>query len=60
MSIGEIIRYHHKKNHYTQADLVGIMTKYGAISAWENNASVPNANQFIILCQILDIDNWRI
>ena len=44
MSIGEIIRYHHKKNHYAQADLVDIMTKYGAISVWENNASVPNAD----------------
>ena len=65
MSIGDIIRYYRKKRNITQADLAVLMTKqgypikHGAISTWENNSSIPNANQFLVLCQILDIENWR-
>lgn len=60
-SIGKTLQYYRKKNGYTQADLATKMSEYGypikngAISTWEKGSVVPNASQFLVLCQILNI-----
>lgn len=60
-TIGELLQSYRKANNLTQADLatrmseLGYPIKNGAISTWEKNSSVPNANQFLALCQILNI-----
>ena len=60
-SMGSLLQYYRKKNGYTQADLAAKMSEYGypikhgAISTWEKETAIPNANQFLVLCQILNI-----
>ena len=61
-SLGSILAsYRKKKRKISQLELAEELTKYGvnvsnaAISAWEKDTSVPNANQFLILCKLLGI-----
>ena len=60
-NVGNLIQQYRKANNLTQSDLAARMSecgypiKNGAISTWELGSSVPNANQFLALCQILNI-----
>ena len=60
-SIGKILQYYRKQNNMTQSDLAAKMSEYGypikngAISTWEKDYSIPNAIQFLQLCEILGI-----
>ncbi len=61
-SLGSILAsYRKKERKISQLELAEELTKYGvnisnaAISAWEKDSSVPNANQFLILCKLLGI-----
>lgn len=61
-SLGSILAsYRKKERKISQLELAEELTKYGvnvsnaAISAWEKDTSVPNANQFLILCKLLGI-----
>lgn len=61
-SLGSILAsYRKKERNISQLELAEELTKYGvnvsnaAISAWEKDTSVPNANQFLILCKLLGI-----
>ena len=53
--------YRKKERKISQLELAEELTKYGvnvsnaAISAWEKDTSVPNANQFLILYKLLGI-----
>ena len=60
-TLGSILASHRKEKGFSQLELAEQLTHYGvnvsnaAISAWEKNISVPNANQFLILCKLLEI-----
>lgn len=60
-TLGSILASHRKEKGFSQLELAEQLTHYGvnvsnaAISAWEKNISVPNANQFLILCKLLGI-----
>lgn len=62
-NIGNVIAEHRKKKGLTLVGLARRLSDYGysytrqAVAKWENNASVPNANQIFALCDILDIDD---
>ena len=59
--LGSILASHRKEMKLSQYDLADQLVNYGvnvsnaAISAWEKNSTVPNANQFLALCKILGI-----
>lgn len=59
--LGSILASHRKEMKISQLELAEQLTNYGinvsnaAISAWEKDSSVPNANQFLALCKILGI-----
>lgn len=59
--LGSILASHRKEMKISQLELAEQLSKYGinvsnaAISAWEKDSSVPNANQFLALCKILGI-----
>ena len=59
--LGSILASHRKEMKISQYDLAEQLAHYGvnvsnaAISAWEKDTSVPNANQFLALCKILGI-----
>ena len=59
--LGSILASHRKEMKMSQHDLAEQLANYGvnvsnaAISAWEKDTSVPNANQFLALCKILGI-----
>lgn len=60
-TLGSILASYRKKKKISQLELADELAKYGvnvsnaAISAWEKDSSVPNANQFLILCKLLGI-----
>lgn len=55
-SIGKTIQYYRKLHNLTQAELaIRCGIKHGAVSAWENDTAVPNAVQFLRICEILEI-----
>lgn len=60
-SIGKILQQYRKQNNLTQSELATILSQYGhpikngMISAWEKDNSIPNAYQFLTLCQVLGI-----
>lgn len=60
-TLGSILASHRKEMKISQHDLAEQLANYGvnvsnaAISAWEKDTSVPNANQFLALCKILGI-----
>ena len=59
--IGGVIATYRKNNKMSQIELANKLHNYGinvsnaAISAWEKDISIPNANQFLALCKILGI-----
>lgn len=59
--LGSILASHRKEMKISQLELAEQLSNYGinvsnaAISAWEKDSSVPNANQFLALCKILGI-----
>lgn len=59
--IGSIIASYRKDMKLSQFELADKLARYNvnvsnaAISAWEKNISIPNANQFLSLCKILNI-----
>lgn len=61
-TLGTIIRNYRKANNLTQSQLASTLSLYGysikngAISTWENDTAVPNAYQFLTLCEILEIN----
>ena len=61
--LGSILASHRKEKKISQIELAEQLSHYGvsvsnaAISAWEKDTSVPNANQFLALCKILGITN---
>lgn len=60
-SFGKTLQYYRKKRNLTQAQLATLLSdhgypiKNGAISTWEKEMAIPNALQFLALCEILDI-----
>ena len=58
---GDIICSFRKKKGLSQRDFAALLSKRGvkvtnqAVSKWESGASLPNAIQFLIICDILDI-----
>lgn len=60
-NFGDIICSFRKKKGLSQRDFAALLSKRGvkvtnqAVSKWESGASLPNAIQFLIICEILDI-----
>ena len=65
MGIGEILTARRRELGYNQAALAQKMSERGfpvsnqAISKWENDATLPNARQFLALCELLEIEDIR-
>ena len=60
-NLGDTICSFRKKKGLSQREFATLLSKRGvrvtnqAVSKWESGASVPNAIQFLIICEILDI-----
>lgn len=60
-SLGEKICEFRKKSGLSQRQFASLLNKHGvkvtnqAVSKWESGASLPNAIQFLIICDILEI-----
>ena len=60
-NFGDIICSFRKKKGLSQREFAALLAKRGvkvtnqAVSKWESGASLPNAIQFLIICDILDI-----
>ena len=65
MQFGDLLCARRKELGLNQAELAGRMTALGhpvsnqAISKWENGSTLPNARQFLALCDLLEIDDIR-
>ena len=63
--IGELIARRRKELGMNQAQLAASMNKMGfslsnqAVSKWENGSTLPNARQFLSLCDALGVDDIR-
>ena len=63
--IGELIARRRKELGMNQAQLAASMNKMGfslsnqAVSKWENGSTLPNARQFLALCDALGVDDIR-
>ena len=63
MNIGTVIEKARVRKALSQSELAARLTMLGinvtnqAISKWENNQTVPNASQLIVLCAALGIDD---
>ncbi len=63
MTFGEILTARRKELGMNQAELAGKMTRLGfpvtnqAVSKWEKETTSPNAQQFLALCHLLEIDD---
>ncbi len=61
--IGEVISYYRKELKLSQIDVSGMLTEKGfpitnaGISAWEKGNTVPPAESFLALCEILKIND---
>ena len=61
--IGKIINSIREGRGMSQKELALSLEKYGiavtnqAVSKWENGTTLPNAHQFIALCDVLDIED---
>ena len=59
--LGEILCSIRKKKGVSQRELAALLSKRGvrvtnqAVSKWESGASLPNAIQFLIICDILEV-----
>ena len=54
------LRRAHGMRQQTLADAlaeVGVPVSNQAVSKWENDATLPNAQQFLTLCRVLDVDD---
>ncbi|MBP8640438.1 MAG: LexA family transcriptional regulator [Oscillospiraceae bacterium] len=60
-NFGDIICSFRKKKGLSQREFAAVLSKHGvkvtnqAVSKWESGASQPNAIQFLIICEALDI-----
>ncbi len=60
-NLGDIICSFRKTKGLSQRQFATLLSKHGvkvtnqAVSKWESGASLPNAIQFLIICEILDI-----
>lgn len=58
-----LITEYRKAANISQGELAQLLTDYGypttnkVISSWENDSSVPNANQYLAICEVLNINN---
>lgn len=65
MELGEIIAARRRELGLNQAQLAARLTGMGqpvsnqAVSKWENGSTLPNARQFLAVCQALDIDDIK-
>jgi len=65
MKFGAIIASRRRELGLNQVELASRLTARGlsvsnqAVSKWENGLTLPNAKQFLILCQTLEIDDIR-
>ena len=64
LSFGETLARARKEKHFTQKDVsallkekYGMDVKAGSISHWEKEDAIPNALQFLKLCEIYQIHN---
>ena len=63
--IGQLIARRRKELGMNQAQLAASMNKMGfslsnqAVSKWENGSTLPNARQFLALCDALGVDDIR-
>lgn len=63
--IGTVISVRRKELGINQAELAARLCAEGmavtnqAVSKWENGSTLPNARQFLILCDVLDIEDIR-
>ena len=63
--IGTILCDKRRELGLNQAELAEAMTLRGlpvtnqAVSKWENGSTIPNAKQFLTLCEVLEIDDIR-
>lgn len=61
MDVGKILQQMRKEKHISQKELAELMTKKGlpitnkGISSWEKGITIPNAYQFLAMCEILEI-----
>ena len=54
------LRRAHGMRQQTLADALaeaGVPVSNQAVSKWENDATLPNAQQFLTLCRVLDVDD---
>jgi SOS-response transcriptional repressor LexA len=65
MEFGDLLCARRKELGLNQAELAARMTALGwpvsnqAVSKWENGSTLPNARQFLALCDLLEIDDIR-
>ena len=65
MQFGDLLCARRKELGLNQSELAGRMTALGypvsnqAVSKWENGSTLPNARQFLALCDLLEIDDIR-
>lgn len=65
MQLGELLCARRKELGMNQTELAARMTALGhpvsnqAVSKWENGSTLPNARQFLALCDLLEIDDIR-
>lgn len=63
INIGSILNTRRKELGLSQAELAhrlsacGVEVTNQAISKWENESTLPNAKQFLILCRVLEIND---
>ncbi len=65
MQIGEVFAARRKAKGLSQMELAQRLTELGfevsnqAVSKWEKNMTLPNARQFLALCEVLGIEDVR-
>ena len=65
MSLGDLLCARRKELGMNQLELAQRLTALGypvsnqAVSKWENGSTLPNARQFLALCDLLEIDDIR-
>ncbi len=65
MKLGEMIASRRRELGINQAELAMRLTDMGlpvsnqAVSKWENGSTLPNARQFLALCEVLNIDDIK-
>ena len=63
MQIGEVLAARRRSLGLSQAELAARLSRRGypvsnqAVSKWEKGATLPNAEQFLCLCELLRIED---